>query len=61
MRYDNGKPVKKGTRLWYPYCGYKKGFCIKQGLCHLAGINGKGCRYYRLYHPVLKLAPQALV
>lgn len=60
MRYDNGKAVKKNTRLWFPYCGYKKGFCLKIGACHLADINGKGCRYYRQYHPVMKLEPQAL-
>jgi len=61
MRYFTGQAVKKTARLWFPYCGYKMGFCLKKGTCHLTEINGKGCRYYRLYHPVMKLAPQSLV
>ena len=61
MRYDNGKPIDKRKRLYYPYCGYKPGFCLLTTLCPHVYPNGNGCKYYRHQHPIAKCPPQSLV
>jgi len=60
MRYNSGKPVDKRKRLYYPYCGYHEGFCLKRSPYTEEYPNGKGCKFFRANHPITKIPPQML-
>lgn len=60
MRYNNGKPVDRRRRLYYPYCGYKEGFCLRGEPCPYIYPDGNGCKYFRRDHPITKSKPQSL-
>ena len=61
MRTEAGIKIRKNARIHFPYCGYKTGFCTSNDKCKFHQVNGKGCRFFRKYHPVTNEVPQSLV
>jgi len=45
-------------RYWYPYCGYKLGFCKAKDGCKRETVKGRMlCPFLRRLHPLSKQAP----
>jgi len=50
--------MEKDKRFFYPYCGWKLGFCILAEKCTLPeNIFHFTCKYFRLKHPISKQRP----
>ena len=60
MRTKDGIKIRKNKKLYYPYCGYKVGFCLAVSGCHHTETNGAGCSKYRYRHPITNCPPQSL-
>jgi len=51
--------IDKRMKLYYPYCGYKEGFCLSREGCIEPGEFD--CPLFSKRHPVTKLPPQSLM
>lgn len=56
--------IDRRKRLYYPYCGYRTGFCLAPNMtekgCTMSLLSPSSCRYWRARHPVTKVIPQSL-
>lgn len=57
--------MKRVKRYYYPYCGWREGFCLSNNGCPKKAdtvylIDAFSCKHFRERHPITKLRPQML-
>jgi len=51
---------KEAKVYYYPYCGYRIGWCISKEPCKACFSDRMTCKYFEACHPITKLQPNML-
>lgn len=51
---------KEAKMYYYPYCGYRLGWCKSNEPCKSDKVCGKYCKYFMPCHPITKLQPDMM-